>query len=176
MCCWVCCLSECVWVLGVEAFMWLSYIPHIHPCAPKPVQSVLTLLSVRCWSVTPRLQIRSIIWTSFCYISLLLNFLSRISFFFLFFFSFSFPIYTERCTHACPRDTLSCLPALKPECVSVKSLSYFSGWWNILPRPENIINRGPHCLLWALAGICNVIIFKLTASSCAFIVSSDHNF
>jgi len=68
------------------------------------------------------------------------------------------------------------LPALKPESVPVKSLSYFSGWWNILPRPENIINRGPHCLLSALACIRNVIILDPATSSCAFIVGSDHNF
>lgn len=44
--------------------------------------------------------------------------------------------------------------------VSVDSSSYFSGWWNILPRPGTILNRGPHCLLWALACICNVITLK----------------
>lgn len=161
--------------------MWHPYIPHIHPSASKPVQSVLTLLSARCWNVTPRLQIRNM-----NYLSPHLSFFSFISFrsHYIYtytpnhFLAFIGTLDTHMSAHT-PTPTHShthlCLPALKPESVSVKSPSYFSGWWNILPRSENIINNGLHCLLSVLACIRNVIILQPATSLWAFIACSDHN-
>lgn len=113
-------------------------------------------------------------WTSFHHIfflsHLFLSFLSH----YMYIHTWSFSgIHTD--TLDTRTHTHARLTALKPESVSVKSLSYFSGWWNILLRPENIINRGPHCLLPALACIRNVIILQPATSSSAFMVGSDHN-